>query len=57
MPGILIDTYAPVRRQREKVDALDARLFKLRREREDAQRELERLVAEHARAEAARRTK
>lgn len=45
MPGLAVDTYGPVLRQREKVARLEGRAFELRREIEDAKRELARLEA------------
>jgi hypothetical protein len=48
MPGIVIDTFAPIKRQREKIAKLEGKIFELRRELEDAKEELARLVHEDA---------
>jgi hypothetical protein len=45
MKSIAVDKFSPVLRQREKITRLEGRLFELRREIEDARRELARLEA------------
>jgi hypothetical protein len=51
MKPIAVDKFSPVLRQREKVARLEGRAFELRREIEDAKRELARLEAVAASAE------
>jgi hypothetical protein len=55
MPGLLVDTHAPIRRQRGKIAKLEGRIFELRRQLEDERNELARLEAIADDAERARK--
>lgn len=45
MPGLVTDTYGPIKRLDEKIAHYEAKLFEYRRKLEDAKKERDRLAA------------